>query len=138
MKEGYWFRSTLFRIESGEDGEVNSGIDGRHLAQWLKSQLESHGWPVIDVIPEDFGWCIRCQLKPFLLWIGCGKVTDVEPADSLQSGDNVVWHCFPVAEAPLVARLFKKFDVNSALIRLDELLLKILTAESAIQLVHEP
>lgn len=37
---GYWFKSTLFEIEPGEDGDINPGIYGRQLAVWLKDKLE--------------------------------------------------------------------------------------------------
>ena len=138
MKEGYWFRSTLFQIELGEDEGVNPGIYGRQIAHWLKSHLESHGQPVIDVIPEDFGWCVRCQVKPFLLWIGCGNMAEVEPRRKVLDAGHVVWHCFPVAEAPLVSRIFKMVDMQPALTRLDNLLREILATEPAIQLIDAP
>ncbi|MFC5743752.1 hypothetical protein [Dyella tabacisoli] len=136
MKKGYWFRSRLFRVEPGEDDGVNPGMYGRQLALWLKEQLESHGQPVVDVISEDFGWCVRCQVSPFLLWIGCGDVTEVEPSKAMPTSSDPVWHCFPAAEASLIARLFKKHDMQPALSRLDVLLREILMAEPAIQLIE--
>jgi hypothetical protein len=38
--EGHWFRSTRFEIEPGEDKEINPGIYGKQLAEWLKARLE--------------------------------------------------------------------------------------------------
>jgi hypothetical protein len=134
MKEGYWFRSSTFQIEPGEDEEVNPGIYGRQLALWLKGQLESRGEPVVDVIPEDFGWCVRCQIRPFLLWIGCGSV--MEPSQAPPTAESVVWHCFPVAEAPLISRFFKKHNMEPELSRMDGLLREILGSEPTIQLVE--
>jgi hypothetical protein len=136
MKEGYWFRSSLFQIEPGEDVEVNPGIYGKQLAFWLKRKLETHGQPVLDVTPEDFGWCVRCQTRPFLLWVGCGNAAALEPAHS--STENITWHCFPVAETPLISHLFKRHDTESALSRLDGLLQQILETETEIALIARP
>jgi hypothetical protein len=37
--EGYWFKSSKFEIEPGEDEEINPGMYGRQLARWLKQRL---------------------------------------------------------------------------------------------------
>jgi hypothetical protein len=134
MKEGYWFRSSMFQIEPGEDEAINPGIYGRQLALWLKDQLESRGQSVVDVIPEDFGWCVRCQVSPFLLWIGCGSLT--EPSQAMPAAENVVWHCFVVGEVPFIFRFFKKHNMEPELFRMDGLLREILGAEPTIQLVE--
>ena len=39
--EGYWFKSSKFEIEPGEDDEINPLIFGRQLARWLKKRLET-------------------------------------------------------------------------------------------------
>ena len=136
MKEGYWFRSTSFPIEPGEDKDTNPGIHGRQLALWLRTKLESAGQSVVDVIPEDFGWCVRCQVKPLQLWVGCGNVSDNEPSKATPNGEGLIWHCFPVAEAPLISRLFRKHDLEQELSRQDNLLRNILMSEPSITLVE--
>lgn len=138
MMEGYWFRSSAFQIEPGEDENVNPGIYGRQLALWLKERLESRGQTVLDVFPEDFGWCVRCQFKPFLLWVGCGSINDKESFEVLPSPDQVTWHCFAVAELPLLGRLFRRYDMAPALTRLNQLLRDILESDPAVRLVKEP
>lgn len=134
-KEGYWFRSSAFQIERGEDESVNPGIYGRQLAFWLKERLQDRGQPVLNVFPEDFGWSVCCQFKPFLLWVGCGNVSDHVPAESLPAPDQVTWHCFAAAELPLLERLLKRHDATSALARLNRLLKDILQSEPTIKLV---
>lgn len=138
LMEGYWFRSGSFQIEPGEDDSVNPGIYGRQLALWLKERLEDRGQAVLDVFPEDFGWCVRCQFKPFLLWVGCGSINDHESVGVFTSSDQVTWHCFAVAERPLLGRLFRRYDMAPAFSRLNQLLRDILESEPTIKLVEEP
>ncbi|WP_266172160.1 hypothetical protein [Dyella subtropica] len=137
---GYWFKSTLFQIEPDEDVEVNPGRYGRQLAFWLKAKLEQRGFEIQDVFPEDWGWCVRCHAKPFQLWVGCGNMDDAVTLseDVLPLGESVIWHCFPVAEVPPLAKLFGKIDAAPALARLDAAVLEILDVEPAIQRVDAP
>ena len=69
--QGYWFRSTRFEIEPGEDEEINPGIYGKQLAEWLKARLEESGYKVEPIINEDWGRCLMCSREPFSLWVGC-------------------------------------------------------------------
>jgi hypothetical protein len=55
--EGYWFKSSKFEIEPGEDEEINPGMYGRQLARWLKQRLTEKGYSVEDIINEDWGRC---------------------------------------------------------------------------------
>ena len=103
-----WFRSTLFEIEPGEDEETNPLCFGRQLARWLRERLVANGRSVEDVIPEDWGWCLIVQRKPFLLWVGCVSVHDyatTKPGDPLPRGSEVVWACTVVAERSLLGKL---------------------------------
>jgi hypothetical protein len=134
VMDGYWFTSNLFEVEPGEDEEVNPGRYGRQLAIWLKSQLEKRGYHVEPVIAEDWGRCLMCSRDPFLLWVGCGNVD----ADPSAPPEQIVWHCFPVAEVPFFKRLFKKPETAGALTQLDADLLSILAEHPQIALVEEP
>lgn len=133
--DGYWFTSTLFAVEAGEDEEVNPGRYGRQLAIWLKVRLEQRGYSVEPVIAEDWGRCLMLSRDPFLLWVGCGNVDD--SAAEGPANDKLTWHCFPVAEVPLFKRLFGKLDTSAALSKLDADLHAILSAEPAVELVAE-
>ena len=75
---GYWFKSSKFEIEPGEDEEINPGLYRRQLASWLKQRLEAKGYQVEDVIQEDWSRCLMCSREPFMLWVGCGSITDLE------------------------------------------------------------
>ena len=56
----YWFKSSKFEIEPGEDEDINPGIYGRQLAVWLRDRLEEHGYS-IELINEDWGRCLMCS-----------------------------------------------------------------------------
>ena len=49
-----------------------------------------------DVIPEDFGWCIRVASRPHSLYVACAGFG--EPPDC--------WRVFAFAERGVIARLF--------------------------------
>jgi hypothetical protein len=140
MKTGYLFTSSRFEVEPGEDADTNPRRYGRQLARWIKEQFEGLGYEVEEVIPEDWGWCVVCQRAPFSLWIGCGNRDDsstAEAGDPPPKASEILWHCFSVAEVPLLRRLFKWTDTSSALDKLDSELEQILTNDPAIKISDE-
>ncbi len=140
MKDGFRFRSSAFEIEAGEDEETNPRRYGRQLAFWIKRKFEGLGYKVEEVIPEDWGWCVMCQRKPYSLWIGCGNREDYSTAkegDPPPQGSEVIWECFPMVEVPLLGRLFKKIDSSAGLDKLDQELKEVLTKEPSITFVDE-
>jgi hypothetical protein len=83
--QGYSFKSSKFEIEPGEDADINPRIYGRQLAIWRKERLEQSGYAVEDIINEDWGRCFMCQRDPFMLWVGCGNMSDhctAKPGDA--------------------------------------------------------
>jgi|SRR3954466_4278563 hypothetical protein len=140
MADGYWFKSSLFEIEPGEDEEINPGIYGRQLASWLRQKLEAGGYTVEGVLHEDWGRCLMCQRSPFALWVGVGSVEDENRVDGMiPTRDAVVWHCFAVTEGGLRMRMFgKKDEIAASRAKLDSTLASILRAEPGILLVPEP
>ena len=89
------FQSSAFPIAPGEDEATNPRIYGKALAQWVASQLRAAGVPAGDVIPEDFGWCIRVASRPHSLHVACAGFG--EPPDC--------WRVFAFAERGVIARL---------------------------------
>ena len=137
----YWFKSSMFDIEPGEDEETNPRMYGRQLARWLRERFLAIGYDVEDVIAEDFGWCVMCQRRPYLLWIGCVSCHDEDANgahDSATAKENIVWTVAPVAEVPVFKRLFGKVDTSEGLARLDSELRRVLDDESRIVLVDAP
>jgi hypothetical protein len=139
--EGYWFKSSKFEIEPGEDEEINPRIYGRQLAAWLKVCLEEIGYRVEGIYEEDWGRCIMCARDPFMLWVGCGNVWDYDtakPGDGPPSKEEVTWHCFATAEVAFWKRLFRKIDTTPAVLKLYTDLGSILRAEPEISLIQQP
>jgi hypothetical protein len=139
--EGYWFRSSKFEIEPGEDEEINPRVYGRQLARWLKQRLEDKGYRVEDIINEGWGRCLMCSRDPFMLWVGCGNVTDyeaAEPDDGPPANGSVIWHCFATAEVFFWKRLFRRIETKPAVSKLHSDLGEILRAEPEVALVEEP
>lgn len=60
---GYWFTSSLFQVEAGEDEDINPGRYGRQLAVWLKKQLEDRGYAVEPIINEDLHTDIQIRAR---------------------------------------------------------------------------
>lgn len=132
------FRSTRFRVEPGEDAEINPGIYGRQLADWLRERLIATGETVEPVIAEDWGRCLMCRRDPFLLWIGCGNESGIAPpVEPPPAAEDIVWICFVVAEVPLRKRLFARPDTVPAVDALRSKLLALLTAEPSITLLGD-
>lgn len=139
--DGFWFKSTLFDIEPGEDDEVNPRIYGRQLAEWLKQQLESLGYQIEPVIAEDWGRCLMCSRAPFMLWVGCGSDVDDDelgPDAPPPSKENIVWYCFPMAEVPIWRRIFRKPNTAPSVEKLSNDLAEILQREPSVTLVPRP
>ncbi len=139
--EQVWFTSALFDVDPEEDKETNPGIYGKALAFWLKEKLVAAGRPDEDLIPEDWGWCVLCSRKPFMLWIGCGSVAadDSFEEDVLPpSKENLVWTCFVQAEVPVFKKLFKKVDTTEEINALASDLRSILESDPGIMMVDEP
>jgi len=137
----YWMKSSRFEAEPGEDEETNPRLYGRQLANWLRERFLALGYPVEDVIPEDWGWCVMCQRDPYWLWIGCVNLQDYEcakPDDPPPSKEMLLWQAAATAEVPFFKYLFKrKPDVSAGLSKLHEELRRVLESETTIEIVDE-
>ena len=137
--QGYWFRSTRFEIEPGEDKDINPGIYGKQLAEWLKARLEDRGYKLEGIINEDWGRCLMCSRDPLLLWVGCANMADLSVSPDLPPlKERITWHCFATAEVPFWKKLFRKLDTQAVVAKLHADLGAILAADASITLVEEP
>ncbi|MGT2431089.1 hypothetical protein ACU4GI_15465 [Cupriavidus basilensis] len=139
-QQQFWFRSTLFEIEPGEDEETNPFCYGRQLSRWLRDRLVIDGRIVEEAIPEDWGWCIVVQRKPHLLWVGCGCVHGFaanQPSASVPRGSEVVWSCMVVAEQSLFGKL-RGNNTTPSVDALFKQVKKIVERESSNALVSQP
>jgi hypothetical protein len=137
----FWFKSSLFKVEPGEDEETNPLRFGRQLAHWLAKSLGGAGYPETEPIAEDWGWCVMCERKPVSLWVGCGNVSTEPYSDGagvLPEATSIVWHCFVVSEPSMLQRLFRKVNSAESVGRLSSTVGRILRAEPGIEMVPEP
>ncbi|WP_051279511.1 hypothetical protein [Chitinilyticum aquatile] len=135
-----WLQSSMFTIEPDEDQQTNPGCYGRQLAHWLAGQLQQ-SWPAAEVIAEDWGWCIVVQRQPFLLWVGCSNVLDINEAGGSgtpSKQDQIVWSCFVEAEIPLLRKLWRKPDTQPAVKSLFGQIRQIIAAEPLHRLCESP
>ena len=135
-----WFRSTLFDAEAGGPNYAKAPA-GRQLADWLRDRLMSEGQAIEAVIPEDWGWCIMVQRKPYRLWIGCGRVEE-DPADAERSTGRsptteVIWSCYVAAERSILGKLLGGRSPGNADV-LYRQVLAIVEKDPANMLVEEP
>ena len=104
--QDYWFTSTLFKIARGEENETNPGCYGKELGNWLCCRLEEKGYEGVELLPEDWGWCVMCSQEEMYLWVGCGAVlqdnlSDNVAVDTLPDSQTIIWHVFPRVEVPI-------------------------------------
>ena len=91
-----------------------------------------------EVIPEDFGWLVLCQRKPYMLGVACASYTDyenTEEEDPAPKGEDVTWCCMVFVEIPFFKRLFGKFDTSEGKNKIDKELCELLSSEPRIKLV---
>jgi len=78
MKTHLEFTSTAFPAYPGEDKDINPGIFEKRLAEFLAENRPSHGFKVLSIGAEDWGWMVEIENKEFPLWIGCASYEDGE------------------------------------------------------------
>lgn len=136
---GYWFTSTKFKVAPDEDGETNPRMYGRQLARWLREKFVSLGYPVAEVMAEDWGWCVMCQRDPYRLWVGCVNLRDyayAKEGDPPPLQEMLLWNAVPMAELPFFKYLLRrKPSMTEGLERLRSQLGTLLEAEPSITLV---
>ena len=121
------FESSAFPVAPGEDERTNPGLYGEALAVWLSEQLRGAGFPVGEVIAEDFGWCVPIQSKPHKLFVAC--VGSGEPPHK--------WRVFAFAEGGLIARVLGKDKSADALASLFAAVRRIVGSASTIHGLRE-
>ena len=110
-----WFTTSSFSPRAGEEEKTNPGRFGEELAEWVRDQLRGGGYQIDEPpIPEDWGWIVMVQRKPFSLWIGCGN----------EDGELSRWGVFVEAQLGIAQKLFKLIDPTGAVLELERALEK--------------
>lgn len=123
MKTVVEFRSSSFPAYEGEEEQINPGIWGRRLAEYLVEKLASHGLATARMHPEDWGWYVPLRMDGRDLGVCCGH----------QSGDEDQFMCFTDPARPIVRKLFKRVDLTPQLTLLTGVLQEVLAADPGIR-----
>src|SRR4051812_22992296 len=123
MKTQVEFRSKKFPPYEGEEEQINPGLWGKRLAEYLVQKLSEKGVKPDEIIAEDWGWYIPIPNEGFRLAVCCGH----------QYGDDDQFLCFTDPATPIVKKLFKKIDATAQLTRLTEAIEQILSSDPEIR-----
>ena len=122
MKTQVTFRSMKFPPYDGEEDQINPGLWGKRLAEYLVVELKPHGIETEEIIAEDWGWYIPIKNEGIRLAICCGH----------QDGDDDEFLCFTDPATPIIRKLFKKIDATDELKRIVEAMEKIFSSDPGI------
>jgi len=122
MKSQVTFRSKKFPPYNGEEEQINPGLWGKRLAEYLVDKLKPHGIETEEIIAEDWGWYIPIKNEKFRLAICCGH----------QNGDDDEFLCFTDPATPIIRKLFKRIDATHELSRVVTAMERILSSDPEI------
>jgi len=117
------FRSFKFPPYEGEEEQINPGLWGKRLAEYLVQKLAEKGITTGEMVAEDWGWYVPVRNEGFRLALCCGH----------QNGDDDQFLCFTDPSTPVVKKFFKKIDATVDLTRLTEALQQILASDAEIR-----
>lgn len=123
MKTRVEFRSSKFPPYEGEEEEINPGLWGRRLAEYLASELAGMGFGTGEVAIEDWGCYLPVLIDGVRLALCCGH----------QDGDEDQFLVFTEPSSPKLKKLFRTVDVTPQLTRLLDALRRILEADPEIR-----
>ena len=123
MKTQVTFRSDAFPPYDGEEEEINPGLWGKRLAEYLVEKLGERGIGTDGYVTEDWGCYLPVTVNGTRLAVCCGH----------QNGDDDEFLCFTEPATPVVRKLFRKVDLTEPLGRLVAVLDEILTADPGIR-----
>jgi hypothetical protein len=115
MKTHVEFRSSKFPPYEGEQEQINPGVWGKRLAEYLALELSKKGIPTDEAISEDWGWYLPVVNEGFPLAICCGH----------QDGNDDEFLCFTDPSKPIIRKLFKKINATPQLTRLTDAMREI-------------
>lgn len=125
MRTHVEFVSDEFPPYPGEDEEINPGIWGKRLAEFIVSRLPDHGITTEEFYTEDWGWEIPVKNEAFPIYIGCSNQSD-------PGGNQFL--CFIDPSKPIVRRgFFRKVSTVADVARVADALDQILSSHPGIR-----
>ena len=122
MKTQVEFRSAKFPPYEGEEEQINPGLWGQRLTEYMVGKLSDQGIETGEMYAEDWGWYLPIQIGEAGLGLCCGH----------QDGDDDEFVCFTEPSTPIVKKLFRKTDVTAELTRLTGAMQEILSSDPEI------
>jgi hypothetical protein len=123
MKTQVEFRSSKFPPYDGEEEEINPGLWGKRLAEYLVHKLAEKGIKSEEMVAEDWGWYVPIANEGFRLALCCGH----------QNGDDDQFLCFTDPSTPVVKKFYKRLDATPQLTQLTDALRQILATDPEIR-----
>lgn len=123
MKTLVEFRSSKFPPYDGEEEEINPGLWGKRLTEYLAKELAGHDIETEEMVIEDWGCYLPILNDGFRLALCCGH----------QDGDDDQFLVFTEPSGPKVKKLFRTLDATAQLTRLVSALGLILESDPEIR-----
>lgn len=123
MKTQVEFRSSKFPPYEGEEDEINPGLWGKRLTEYLAKALAEKGIDTGEMVVEDWGCYLPVRNEGFDLAICCGH----------QYGDDDQFLVFTEPSTPKVKKFFRTIDASPQLTRILDALRQILEGDSDIR-----
>jgi hypothetical protein len=117
------FRSSKFPPYEGEEEEINPGLWGKRLTEYLAQKLAERGIETEDVDVEDWGFYLPVKNEGFRLALCCGH----------QDGDEDQFLVVTEPSTPTVKKFFRTIDATAQLTRLLDAVREILAADPDIR-----
>lgn len=117
------FRSSKFPPYEGEEEEINPGLWGKRLTEYLAQKLAERGIETEEFSVEDWGCYLPVKNEGFRLALCCGH----------QNGDDDQFQVFTEPSTPKVKKFFRTIDATPQLTRLTEAVREILASDPDIR-----
>ena len=117
------FRSAKFPAYEGEEEEINPGLWGKRLTEYLAQKLAERGIETEAFVVEDWGCYLPVKNEGFRLALCCGH----------QDGDDDQFLVFTDPSTPKVKKFFRTLDATPQLTRLLDALREILASDPDIR-----
>lgn len=128
MRTRVKFNSDAFPPYPGEDEDINPGIWGKRLAEFISTKLRERGIESEEFYAEDWGWEIPIKNKLFPIFMGCSNA-------SKRFGNEFV--CFIEPNKPVVRRwIFKRISTAEDVERVANALDSILKDHAGVSELH--
>ena len=117
------FRSSKFPAYEGEEEEINPGLWGKRLTEYLAQKLAERGIETEEFIVEDWGCDLPVKNEGFRLALCCGH----------QNGDDHQFLIFTDPSTPKVKKFLRSIDATPQFTRLLEAVRRILESDPDIR-----